>query len=137
MSRRLITWAVVCVVLILAVSAVFSGWNRIAPWVPFTAHWNARTLKDRAAKAEDRALSSELESQGQAEQVQRLETVHRQIITVEQSTATAIADARSAPDANEPMEAGANARLYFRDDELCGYAPRLNGCAATNPAGAR
>ena len=137
MSRRAIVWLIGCVLVAIALILLANAWNGLWSFLPWSAESRLARSEQARDIAEDKAVSADMESQGQAEQIQRLETVHRQIITLEQSTATAIADARSAPDANEPMEAGANARLYFRDDELCGYAPRLNGCAATNPAGAR
>lgn len=100
-------------------------------WDPFNlAGRRAERAENRAVAAEDNAAARTLESEGQAAQLQRVETVHRQIIEVQNVTADAVTAARSAPDAETPLDPARADRLRGHDRELCGLAPALGGCAA-------
>lgn len=86
--------------------------------------------RKRAERAEARADYSEadaaarsLEVEGEREQAARVDTYHTQVIEVRDFTARAEAEARSAPDANEPLPADRAARLGDHDRELCRLAP--------------
>ncbi|MNE18736.1 hypothetical protein D3C80_1117890 [compost metagenome] len=125
------------VLLILALILLASAWNKVWSFLP----WSTESRLERAETARDAALDDasarSLESGGQAEQIQRIETTHRQIVTVQASAQEAITQARSAPDANDPLEPGRAVRLATSDRMLCGYAPDLCRPAAADAAGAR
>jgi len=84
----------------------------------------------RTAQAESDAEARRIESAGQAQQAARLEIHHRQILAVERATVAAVTQARSADDANDPLDPVRADRLRAHDRELCRLAPDLDGCAA-------
>lgn len=123
--------------LIAALVLLANAWNELWSFLP----WSSESRLGRAEKArdvaQDEASARSIESQGQADQVQRIETVHRQIVTVQNATQDAITQARNAPDANDPLEPGRAVRIQSSDRMLCGYAPDLCRPAASDAAGAR
>lgn len=80
--------------------------------------------------AESDAAARGLEAQGERDQAQRVDTYHHQQITIRDVTSRADTEARSAPDANEPVPADIYARLRRTDRQLCGIA----GPGACRPA---
>lgn len=123
--------ALIAVVVVFSVVANGLGFR----WDPFNvAERRAERAESRAVAAEDNAAARTLESEGRADQLERVETVHRQIIEVQTVTAEAVAAARSAPDADTPLDPDRAARLRGHDRELCGLAPALGGCTATPAA---
>ena len=86
----------------------------------------------RAIWAEADAAARRAEIAGQAVQATRLALRHRQILAVERATAAAVTKARSAEDANEPLDPVRAERLHAHDRELCRSAPDLDGCAAAS-----
>jgi hypothetical protein len=105
-------------------------------WDPFGFQQRRlETAETRATWAEADAAARRVESAGRAEQVQRLETHHRQILAVERATVAAVTEAKTADDAEAPLEMDRAERLRAHDRELCRSAPDLDGCAAaTGPA---
>lgn len=136
-TRKVILWGVAVVGVIIALILLANAWNGLWSFLP----WSAESRQERAETArdvaQDDASARSIESQGQAEQIQRIETTHRQIVTVQNATQDAITQARSAPDANDPLEPGRAIRLQSSDRMLCGYAPDLCRPAASDAAGAR
>ena len=104
-------------------------------------------MMDSLAAAEARAASGErdaraqaaarrLESEGADEQLRRLDDFQQQQTAAARATATAVAQARNADDAEIPLESRRADRLRAHDRELCGLATDLDGCAgAAQPAG--
>ena len=86
----------------------------------------------RAAWAEADAAARRAEVAEQAAQAAQLERRHRQILAIERATAAAVTEARSAEDANEPLDPVRAERLHAHDRELCRSAPDLDGCAAAS-----
>lgn len=125
------------VLLILAMIFLANTWNKVWAFLPWSAESRLERAETDRDRAEDDALARGIESVGQAGQVQRLETVHRQIVTVQAATQNAITEARSAPDANEPLEPSRAVRLAASDRMLCGYAPDLCRSAEADAPGAR
>ena len=100
-------------------------------WDPF--HFQQRRLEvadARAASAERDADARRLEAAGQGRQAARVEIHHRQTLAVQRATVAAVTQARSAEDANDPMDLVRADRLRAHDRELCRLAPDLDGCAA-------
>ena len=131
---------IVCAV-IAAVAVVSHQWNRLTAWLP----WSAESRLDRAedqvedlqqdlSTAEADAAARAAEAQANADQVQRIETVHRQVIELRDLTDPVIHEARSAPDASTPLDPDRADRLREHDRRLCELAPEV--CAAAGP-GAR
>lgn len=125
------------IILILALIVLANTWNRVWSFLPWSAESRLERAETARDRAEDDAAAREIESAGQAEQIQRIETVHRQIVTVQAATQKAIIEARSAPDANDPLEPSRAVRLSASDRMLCGYAPDLCRPTETDPSGAR
>lgn len=91
-------------------------------------------LEREAQAAQSEALARTLESEGQSEQIARIESAGRLTIDVNTITAEAVAEARNATDANEPLEAGRLDRLRQLDDRLCDLHPP-SCTASADPAG--
>lgn len=136
-TRKVILWGVAVVGAIIALILLANAWNGLWSFLPWSAESRLERAETARDTAQDNASARGIESQGQADQIQRIETVHRQIVTVQTATQDAITQARSAPDANDPLEPGRAIRLHAADRMLCGYAPDLCRPAATDAAGAR
>lgn len=94
-----------------------------------------RTRADLAVARADLS-ARRIEQAAEAGQRARLDLHHRQTTAVAALTAAAEAQARSAPDAQTPLDADRTRRLHDLDRGLCGLAPDLEGCAAApSPAG--
>ncbi|WP_428156048.1 hypothetical protein [Brevundimonas sp.] len=90
----------------------------------------ARTqARDAAALANAQTNARRLETEGAAAQAQRVDHYQHTTTAAERATATAVAQARSADDADHPLEDRRADRLRGHDDELCRLAPDLAGCA--------
>ena len=86
------------------------------------------TERDREAS---NGVARGLEVEGEREQAGRVDTFHRQVVEIHTITAEAVSQARSAPDAEDPLEASRAARLGDHDRRLCDLAPR--SCPAAAP----
>jgi hypothetical protein len=82
-----------------------------------------RDAKAAEARANSDAAARGLEVQGEREQAQRIETFHRQEITIRDVTSRADTEARSDPDANEPLPTDLLDRLRRTDRRLCDVKP--------------
>ena len=101
-------------------------------WDPFGLQQSRlEKAQARAAQAEHDAEARRIETAGQAQQAARLENHYRQTLAVERATVAAVTQARSAEDANDPLDPVRADRLRAHDRELCRLAPDLDGCAAT------
>ena len=80
-------------------------------------------------QAQAQATARRLESEGADGQLRRLDDFHQQQTSAARTTATAVAQARSADDADTPLESRRVDRLRGHDRELCRLAPDLHGCA--------
>ena len=79
-----------------------------------------------AAQAESRRL----EAEGAAAQALRVDHYQHITTTAERATAAAVVLARSADDADHPLDPRRAVRLRDHDGQLCRLAPDLDGCAA-------
>ena len=119
--------AVVCIIALIAVVSFLSD--------PFGLKARKIERVERESKAaESEALARTLESEGQSEQIARIESAGRLTIDVNTITAEAVAEARNATDANEPLEAGRLDRLRQFDNRLCDIHPP-SCTASADPAG--
>ncbi|WP_292227902.1 hypothetical protein [Brevundimonas sp.] len=108
-------------------------------WDPFNQ--TQRRLETAQAQAEVGRLEAEarrLESAAAVQQARRLDQFHQQQTATGRATAAVVEQARSADDAEIPLDAHRAERLRGHDRELCRLAPDLDGCAsAIGPAGSR
>lgn len=86
------------------------------------------TERDREAS---NGIARGLEVEGEREQAARVDTYHTQVIEVRDFTARAETEARSAPDANDPLPADRARRLAAHDRRLCDTRP--GACPAAAP----
>jgi len=102
-------------------------------WDPFNLQQRRLEVADaRATYAESDAEARRLEAAGQGRQAARVEIHHRQTLAVQRATVAAVTQARSAEDANDPLDLVRADRLRAHDRELCRLAPDLDGCAAAS-----
>ena len=102
-------------------------------WDPFDLQQRRLEVADaRATSAESDAEARRIEAGGQGQQAARVEIHHRQTLAVQRATVAAVTQARSANDANEPLDLVRADRLRAHDRELCRLAPDLDGCAAAS-----
>ena len=105
-------------------------------WDPFGLQQRRlETAQAHVTRAEKDADARRVEAEGRAQQIVRLDSHHRQTLAVERATVAAVTQARSAPDANDPLDPVRADRLRAHDRKLCRLAPDLGGCtAAPEPA---
>lgn len=90
----------------------------------------ARTqARDATAVAAAHADARRIETEGAAAQARRVGHYHHMTGTADRATTAAVAKARSADDADHPLETRRVDRLRDHDGELCRIAPALDGCA--------
>ncbi len=100
-------------------------------WDPFGLQQRRMEAAEaRATQAESDAEARRIEAAARAQQSARVEIHHRQTLAVERATVAAVTQARSASDANEPLDSVRSDRLRAHDRELCRLAADLDGCAA-------
>lgn len=97
----------------------------------------ARTqARDATAFATAQAEARRIETEGAAVQAQRVDHYHHMTGAADRATTAAVAQSRSAEDADQPLENRRADGLRDHDGELCRIAPDLDGCAgATGLAG--
>ena len=129
MTPRLAAYALGVVVCILALIAVMSFLSD-----PFGIRSWFRDREEKRVETIESDLSARsIESEGRADQLDRLETHYREVITIQSATEPFAAEARSAPDADTPLDLERADRLRRADDSLCLHTA---GCspATDNPA---
>jgi type II secretory pathway pseudopilin PulG len=126
-SPRLLWTAFLAIVCIIAALAVIGF---VQDPFGFKARKIER-LEREAQTAQSEADARTLESKGRAEQIDRTETYHREVITIQSATAPFAAEARSATDADTPLDPPRTLVVGNADRSLCINAPRLAGCAPT------
>lgn len=134
MSLRTLTplgWLIAGVALLLAIGLLAWGWNNLWSWLPWSGEARLDRAERRADYAESDGAARGLEVEGNAAQVARTEAYGDIRIRVEGVTATAVNEARSAPDATEPLSGERAARLRDHDRQLCVIAPA--SCPAPTP----
>ncbi|MFN4296984.1 MAG: hypothetical protein ACK4FB_09080 [Brevundimonas sp.] len=123
MKRAALTWLAVGVAALIAAALAVSLWNGLWSFLPWSAESRAEREAVRADTAEAGESARRIESQGQAEQIQRVETTHRQVIEVIDATAPVIHETRSAPDAHEPLDPERRSRVRDHQQRMCELVP--------------
>lgn len=135
--------ALIVLAVIAAVAVVSHQWNRLTAWLP----WSVESRLDQAERkvtelradldtARREAAARSAEAEGNADQVRRVETVHRQVIELREVTDPVIHEARSASDASTPLDPDRAGRLRGHDRSLCELEPAAcSGAGAPAPPG--
>lgn len=84
--------------------------------------------RDAASAAQAQAEARRIETAGEAAQAVRVDQYQHRTTAAERATATAVAQVRSADNADHPLEKPRADRLRRHDRELCRLAPDLEGC---------
>jgi hypothetical protein len=104
--------------------------------------WDPLGLSERRLKSAEGAATiaaadaaaRRLEVEAARDQALRLDKVHQHAVAVERATVFATTQARSAHDADYPLDPLRAARLADHDRELCHLAPAVCAAAASDPA---
>lgn len=124
-------WLVLVGVMVLLLALAGRGLG--LRWDPLNLQQRRQEVADaRAASAESDADARRIEAAGQGRQAARVEIHHRQTLAVQRATVAAVTEARSAENANDPLDLVRADRLRAHDRELCRLAPDLDGCAAAS-----
>lgn len=114
-SPRVIAWGVGIVVCLIALLSVLSFLSD-----PFGIRsWFREREKDRVERIESDLSARTIESDGLSDQIERFETTHREIITIQSATASSVTEARSAPDATTTLSPDLLDVLARSDRSLC------------------
>lgn len=123
-GNPLASFALSAAALLLVWFAVTNWLDDLTAWLPWSDESKLERAETRANTAESGLSARALEVEGERDQAERVETFHRQVVEIHTITAEAVSQARSAPDANEPLPADRAARLGASDGQLCALAPR-------------
>lgn len=121
MTRAVLKWAGIA----LAVLILLAGANHLAGFIPFTPQWSAKRAAAKADRLEGQVETLTLEREGNAQIGQAVESYHTREVVIRETAAAAIAEARSAPDANVPLAPERGAVLRGADERLCQSAPSV------------
>lgn len=99
--------------------------NHYAGFIPFTPQWSAKRAVAKVERLEGQVSTLEREASGNEEIRGAVETYHTREVIVRETAATAINEARNAPDASTPLADERANRLRRHDDSLCIDAPTL------------
>ncbi|WP_341019443.1 hypothetical protein [Brevundimonas diminuta] len=91
--------------------------------------------QQRLDRAQAEASARSLEAAARARQLENLDAFHRNAQAVTQATVAAEIRARTADDADTPLDPDRARRLRDHDRELCRLAPVVAGCAASADPG--
>lgn len=106
----------------------------LAGWLSDPFGWRAGRLKTAETAATAIVSARTLEAEGARAAVERLAAAHLIQLETRAATVEAAALARSAEDANQPLEPGRAARLREHDRRLCQLVPASCDAAATGAA---
>lgn len=126
-------WGIVLALAVIGLTVLASatGWR----WDPFDLQ--KRRLEAATARLEtvEAALAVQQRlSVAEAAQATRLQSHHQVVLDVTRITAAATVEARTAHDADQPLDPARVARLSAHDEQLCRAAPDLCLTNATEPA---
>ena len=121
-------WAIVAVAVVVVGLAALGGLG--FRWDPFgRTERRLQAAEAEAAAGREEAAARRLETEAASGQLRRLDDFHNQRTAAGRATAAVVEQARSADDAQTPLEDSRADRLRGHDRELCRLAPDLAGCA--------
>lgn len=102
----------------LALAALW-GLNSALGYVPFTPQWSAKRAEAKAERLEGQVDTLERTVAGNAEIGRAVETYHTREVIYRDIQSQADHEARSAPDASDPLPAERLARHLRNDERVC------------------
>lgn len=99
--------------------ALLWGVNSALGYVPFTPQWRANRAEAKADRLEADVSRLEREAEGNAEIGRAVETHHTREVIYRDIQSQADNEARSAPDASDPLPAERLARHLRNDERVC------------------
>jgi hypothetical protein len=118
---------------VLAAVLALAALNHFAKFVPFTPQWSARQAEAKAERLEGHVASLEREATGNAEITNATQKHHGREVALRELSRQAEIEARTAPDAETPLDPDRVARIRAADNRLCIVAPSI--CPDSDPAG--
>jgi hypothetical protein len=122
---RLIAWAVLALAILAALILAASVWDRLWSWLPWSAESRADRAEARADVAEDTARSEGARATGEAETGRAIERHTIVIRAADRVAAAAEVEARTAPDADTPIDPDRARRIHDAQRGLCAVAPTI------------
>lgn len=121
LGKTAIKWLLIAAAFIALLSAINYGLS----FVPFTPQFNAKRAVAKVERLEGEVSTLTREATGNAEIAVATDTYHTREIIIREGTSEAIAEARSAPDADTPLTGERADRLRSADNRLCVQFPGL------------
>jgi hypothetical protein len=127
-------WALA--LLLAFVAAILLGRGAGLRWDPFgLAQRRLEAAETRAAVAEADAVARQLEVEASVAQARRIDNHHQQALELREAVTQSQSRARSAHDADQPLDPDRARRLAEHDRQLCRIAPGVCFAAKTGSAG--
>lgn len=98
---------------------VMNRLDQLTAWWPWSDESKLERAETRAVTAEITAITDRLSAAAAGRQVERIETHTREVITLRETAAEAVLEARRAPDAETPLDPERADRLRAADQRLC------------------
>lgn len=128
---RLIAWAIAAVTILAIVVIALAAWSRLWSWLPWSAESRAERAEARADAAEADARSEGARATGEAETGRAIERHTIIVRAADRVAADAEIEARTAPDADTPIDPDRARRLLDAQRGLCAVAPTV--CTEARP----
>jgi hypothetical protein len=121
LGKTAIKWLLIAVAFIALLSAVNFGLS----FVPFTPQFNAKRAVAKAERLEGQVSTLEREAAGNAEIAIASQTFHTREVVIRDLARQAEIEARTASDANTPLDPDRVARIRAADNRLCSAYPAI------------
>jgi hypothetical protein len=128
---RLIAWAIAAVTILAIVVIAATVWDRMWSWLPWSDESRLERAEARADIAEADARSEGARATGEAETGRAIERHTIIVRAAERVAADAEIEARTATDANTPIDPDRARRLLDAQRGLCAVAPTI--CTEARP----
>lgn len=122
---RLIAWAVMALAVLAAVILAATVWDRMWSWLPWSDESRLERAEARAEVAEADARSQGARAAGEAETGRAIERHTIIVRAADRVAAAAEVEARTAPDADTPLDPDRARRIHDAQRGLCAVAPTI------------
>ena len=118
-TYKVIRYAALCLLALVALFLFLNAANNVLSYVPFTSQWHGRKAVAKVERLEGQVSTLEREATGNAEIGQAVETYHTREVVYRDLQSQADNEARSAPDATDPLPAERLDRHLRNDERVC------------------